>query len=161
MLPVAAVAVPAIIQGLGSLFGGMSAAKASRDAAKIQAASVDKAIAYDKEKYTDSRNTLAPWELAGSAARMKLADALGLGRYMPNVPEPRQVGATAMPMQNKVATLRGGDPMERVPLRTMGATPQQGSGMVIVQAPNGERRAMTQQQASRAAQLGARIVGRA
>lgn len=78
-MPIAALAIPAIIGAGASIAGGVMANKG----AKAQADSVTNAsnasIAEQRRQYDLNRQDLAPWMSSGSAANQKLAYLLGVG----------------------------------------------------------------------------------
>jgi hypothetical protein len=70
---------PLLIAAGASLVGGLIGAKGSSDAAKTQAEASDRALALQREIYTQNRSDLEPWRGAGVNALNQLGGELGGG----------------------------------------------------------------------------------
>lgn len=63
---------------VGGLLGGGSADKAAKDAARIQSASMDKAIAEQKRQFDLTRGDFLPWQETGKKGLAQLGDLVGV-----------------------------------------------------------------------------------
>ena len=71
--------ISAAISVGGNLLGGMMQSDSAEDAANIQAASGDRAIAEQARQYNQTRTDFAPYRDTGSDAVLRIRDLLGLG----------------------------------------------------------------------------------
>jgi hypothetical protein len=96
----------------GSVIGGMIQGDAAEDAANVQVGASDRATAEQRRQYDLSREDLAPWRSAGSAAVNRQAELLGLegtGRSLDQiVAELRSSGRFTLPASPSGATAASG-----------------------------------------------------
>ncbi len=154
----AALAIPLIVGAGATVASAAIGAHASGKAADQQAASGQQALGVEQQQYANSQRLLAPYQYGGPALAglnhpvnnqgngMPPPMLYGAGQTIPQAPKLAGYGYTP----NARAMALGG------PQAASGAS---NSGMVTVQAPTGETRQMSSQQAQLAVQHGARIVG--
>jgi len=91
------IAIAAIGAG-ASIYAAHKQAGGNKDAAKISAASDDKALAQAKDIYNTQRQDEAPYRQAGSGALNNLNYGLGLPQLAPQTGAPNTPGGPQMPM---------------------------------------------------------------
>ncbi len=156
----AAIAIPLIAGAAGTVGAAAIGAHASGKAADQQVAASDKALGVQQQQYANGQRLLAPYQYGGPALA-------GLNQQVTNQGNGMQ--AAQMYAGNPRTLPQGGQPQTTVGSMNARAMALQGSQgalgapqggqMVTVQAPTGETRQMTQQQAQLAVQHGAQIVG--
>lgn len=151
----AAIAIPAIVGAAGagaSLVGAKMSANASRDAAKLQVQSAEKAQRFTQQTYDDQKAAMQPYMQAGQqslgALMARYAGQPLQNRFAPGggqAAEPFQVPqGGGMPQGGQslaaVGQMPGGpaQPMPQPHGAPSSAMPMQGGGMVRVKAPTGE-----------------------
>lgn len=110
----------------GQLYGTKMAADAQKDAAKLQAEGLEKALDFEKQQYADLTTRLDPWVQSGTSSTDRMSQLLGL-------PARANTTATAPPTRGPAVRDYGAIAPEQ-PRQQMTAAPEQ---MVKLQAPDG------------------------
>ena len=161
---------------ISNYFGARNAAKAAKDAAKMQAEAADKALAFQRTMWEDTQRNQAPWLQAGTGAINTLANLGGIPMMAPGTAPsaliaPQPTGGGSLPPLAPGVT-RGPMPISQAvssPLaapqapRPVGssATPAAMGGQssyVMLQAPDGTQQRVPEQFASAFEAKGARRV---
>ena len=141
------------VSGLLGLIGSKNSANASQQAAAEQQASTQQALQFAQQQYNTGQTQLAPYRAAGTTA---LAALGGLaGQPMVNA----SPGGWGYTPQAPAVAAPGNAPGAQTPLQlgSMGGAAGTG-GMVMLEAPTGERQMVPQAQAAQYLQRGAKIV---
>ncbi len=169
--------VPAIIQGGATIFGAKTAANSNTEAAKLQAATADKALAIQKQMYDQTRTDEAPYRAFGAGALGALSQGLGVAPTpaaptvasasgvmsalagAPHASNPNQQPAigTAMPRPADQPV----PPQYGVPRPAESQTAAQAqttSGYVQMRSPTGQVKAVAPDQVAHYSQLGAQVI---
>lgn len=154
----AAVAVPAIVGGATSLASGLIGAHGAKSAAKTQSQAADRALAANQQVYNDQRQLMQPYVQGGQSAFQQLLSGWQHkqpGGMPSGAPAPSQGGGS--PMSGGLAAAM---PMQGQPQGPPPGMPQGGQtgGMVMMEGPDGSRRAIPQASVQMAMQRGARVV---
>lgn len=178
-MPIAAMQI-----GLGTAIAGTAAAgaavagakmnsNASKDAAKIQADSAQKALDERKRLFDIETANRAPYLAASQKALGELGNraapppmAMPSSYQNPYAPKSTAAPMGSAPMLGQMGQMTPrqggmqpqGQPMQGSPMTPQNAQQPAGGDLVTVQAPNGQTARLPRQQADMAVQKGARIV---
>lgn len=172
----------AIAIGLGaagaasSVYGAKKASDASKDAARIQVGSADKAQQFNERVYGDQKQLMAPYIQGGQESFARLMQQ-HWGTPLPAGAAPSAGNSTVLAQQAGMALPRppqgsqmpqGGQPMTLGAMQSQaGGGPSQGQSMpgappqepmVLMESPDGERRPVPQSKVALAEQRGAKRV---
>lgn len=160
---------------IANYFGARSASKASKDAAKLQAESADKALAFQQRMWEDTQRNQAPWLQAGTGAINTMANLGGIPMMAPgstsNTPPATAPlasvapPASSRPLSGGAVGTAAGQVLGQMPMSAavprpggMGAPAMTGN-FVTLQAPDGSTQRVPQQFASAFEARGARRIG--
>ena len=163
-----------VIPVVGDIIGGKLAANATRDSAKIQAESAQRALDQQKEMYDLYRSDSAPYRSAGYSSLGAMSNLLGLpDPGMPTAPPPtmqqrrdQAVPAIANGVKSALSSWFGGGQPNDGPglmanVKAFGATAGQPTdSSYVIAAPDGQTKEVPREELAHWISKGAKVVPR-
>jgi len=149
-------AIPLAISAFSSIFGAKKQADSAKDAAKLQAASADRAAGVARQVYLDQMRGMEPYAAAGRGAASTLGALMTAG--VPFTPDRQQALANQHAAPPSWMTSAAPPAPSGGTLGSLAGMPASG-GMVRLQAPDGSVRMVPGDQVGPLLARGARRVG--